>query len=206
MFRLKLLLFFLLFFIKIHFSKQDVNDDLRYSVILSEPLDSTLDWDYDVEDDTKLIFSWKITLTDGYSGILAFSKYDLETNDLDVIIFGEDERLYNRYTNKNSLFLRDNHVELNYKVENIENIKNNQKKYTIKIIRPLDTCDKEKRNYIIDRSTTHLLTGTMTYDDFQGVKRGKPIYMDVKRMSLTLQRVQLLKSQVNSEIILFSDS
>ena len=66
--------------------------------------------------------------------------------------------------------------------------------YTIRIIRPLDTCDKQ--SYIIDRGTVHLLTGAMRREDFQTLKQGKKLRVDVQRMNLTLQRVQLLKSQV----------
>jgi len=65
----------------------------------------------------------------------------------------------------------------------------------------LDTCDAEQRNYIIDRGTIHLLTGSMIHEDFQKIKQGNSIKMDVKHMDLTLQRVQLLKSQVNFVLI-----
>lgn len=200
--------FFVLFLIKIGFAIQSVrrqidkNEELRYSVILSEPLDSTLDWDYYKGDKTKLIFHWKITLNNGYCGILAFSKHDQDTDNLDVIILGEDEKLYNGYTDEDSLLsIPDNTVVLDYTIENIENNDDGKKEYLIKLIRPLDTCDEKKRNYIIDRGTIHLLTGTMIHKDFQKIRRGKPIDMTVERMSLTLQRVQLLKSQVNLRII-----
>ncbi len=194
---------FLLFLMKIIFSLEFVEQDeeLRYSVGLSEPLQSTLEWDYDENDETKIIFHWNITLINGYSGILAFSNYDLKTNHLDVIIFGEDKQLYNGYTDENSLlFIPDNSVKLTYTIKNTANIENGKKKkYIIEIIRPLDTCDIEQRNYIIDRGTIHLLTGSMVREDFQKIKKGKFIKMDVKHMDLTLQRVQLLKSQVNFE-------
>jgi hypothetical protein len=188
---------------KIIFSLEFVEQDeeLRYSVGLSEPLQSTLEWDYDENDERKIIFHWNITLINGYSGILAFSNYDLKTNHLDVIIFGEDKQLYNGYTDENSLlFIPDNSVKLTYTIKNTANIENGKKKkYIIEIIRPLDTCDIEQRNYIIDRGTIHLLTGSMVREDFQKIKKGKFIKMDVKHMDLTLQRVQLLKSQVNFE-------
>ncbi len=194
---------FLLFLMKIIFSLEFVEQDeeLRYSVGLSEPLQSTLEWDYDENDERKIIFHWNITLINGYSGILAFSNYDLKTNHLDVIIFGEDKQLYNGYTDENSLlFIPDNSVKLTYTIKNTANIENGKKKkYIIEIIRPLDTCDIEQRNYIIDRGTIHLLTGSMVREDFQKIKKGKFIKMDVKHMDLTLQRVQLLKSQVNFE-------
>ncbi len=205
MFRSRVL--FLLFMSKIIFSSAFVrrqNEEgkgLRYSVLLSEPLESTLEWDYDKNDETKLIFQWNITLTDGFSGLLAFSKYDLETDHLDVMIFGNDNKLYNGYTNENSLlFLPKDSVTLTSTIINSASIDNGRKKkYTIQIIRPFDTCEKEQRNYIIDRGTTHLLTGSMKREDFQKIKQGKFIEVDVQRMSLVLQRVQLLKSQVNGE-------
>lgn len=142
--------------------------ELRYSVLLSEPLESTLEWDYDGNDETKLFFQWNITLINGYSGLLAFSNYDLKTDHLDVMIFGDDENLYNGYTDEDSfLFLPDNSVQLTYKKKLIEkSVNGKKKKYTIKIIRPLNTCDEEKRNYIIDRGTIHLLTGAMIPEDF----------------------------------------
>jgi len=174
---------------------------LRYSVLLSEPLESTLEWDYDKNDETKLIFQWNITLTNGFSGLLAFSKYDLETDHLDVMIFGNDNEMYNGYTDENSLlFLPKDSVTLTSTIINSASIDNGRKKkYTIRIIRPFDTCEKEQRNYIIDRGTTHLLTGSMTREDFQKIKQGKFIKVDVQRMNLVLQRVQLLKSQVSGE-------
>jgi len=144
----------ILFIIEIIFSMEFVHgqsedeDELRYMVGLSEPLQSTLEWDYDENDETQLILRWKITLPNGYSGILAFSNYDLNTNQLDVIIFGGDEKLYNGYTDEtSSLFLPENGVKLDYTVINSVTIENQRKKYTIRITRPLDTCDKEKRNY-----------------------------------------------------------
>jgi len=199
----------LLFLMKIIFSLEYVerelgqDEELRYSVGLSEPLQSTLEWDYDINDETKIIFHWNITLINDHSGILAFSNYDLKTNHLDVIIFGEDKQLYNGYTDENSLlFIPDNTVKLTYTIKNTVNIENGKKKkYTIEIIRPLDTCDAEQRNYIIDRGTIHLLTGSMIHEDFQKIKQGNSIKMDVKHMDLTLQRVQLLKSQVNFVLI-----
>jgi hypothetical protein len=182
--------------------KQNEEDEgLRYSVILSEPLESTLEWDYDKNDKTKLIFQWNITLTNGFSGLLAFSKYDLETDHLDVMIFGNDNEMYNGYTDENSLlFLPKDSVTLTSTIINSASIDNGRKKkYTIQIIRPFDTCEKEQRNYIIDRGTTHLLTGSMKREDFQKIKQGKFIEVDVQRMNLVLQRVQLLKSQVSGE-------
>jgi hypothetical protein len=176
------------------------DDDLRYSVGLSEPLQSSLEWDYEENDDTQLIFNWNITLPKGYSGILAFSNYDMNTDNADVIIFGDDKKIYNAFTDKNSLlYLPEKNIKLEYTVINNINIENGRKtKYTIRFIRPLDTCAEEKRNYIIDRGTVHLLTGLMTRDDYQKIKqKGKTVQFDVKKMSLTLQRVQLLKSQVS---------
>ncbi len=194
----------ILFIIEIIFCMEFVHgqsedeDELRYMVGLSEPLQSTLEWDYDENDETQLILRWKITLPNGYSGILAFSNYDLNTNQLDVIIFGGDEKLYNGYTDEtSSLFLPENGVKLDYTVINSVTIENQRKKYTIRITRPLDTCDRQHRNYIIDRGTTDLLTGLMTREDLQKIKQGKSIKFDVNRMNLTLQRVQLLKSQVS---------
>jgi hypothetical protein len=182
--------------------QNEEDQGLRYSVILSEPLESTLEWDYVENDETKLIFQWNITLTDGYSGLLAFSKYDLKTDHLDVMIFGNDNKLYNGYTNENSLLsLPKDSVTLTSKIINSASIDNGgKKKYTIQIIRPLDTCEKERRNYIIDRGTIHLLTGSMTRKDFQKIKEGEPITVDEERMNLVLQRVQLLKSQVSEEL------
>ena len=194
---------FLLFFVSIQtfLAKEDEEIEFRYSVILSEPLESTLDWDYHPNDPTKLILQWNITLLNQFSGILAFSNYDLNTDRLDVIIFGRDEKVYNGYTDENSvLFLPKNGIELNSKVISSVRVDAKRKKYSIRIIRPLDTCEKEKRNYIIDRGTIHLLTGAMKSDDFNAIKKGGFIDMDVKRFDLTLQRVQLLKSQVSREL------
>lgn len=181
--------------------QNEEGEGLRYSVLLSEPLESTLEWDYDKNDKTKLIFQWNITLTNGFSGLLAFSKYDLETDHLDVMIFGNDNEMYNGYTDENSLlFLPKDSVTLTSTIINSASIDNGRKKkYTIQIIRPFDTCEKEQRNYIIDRGTTHLLTGSMKREDFQKIKQGKFIEVDVQRMNLVLQRVQLLKSQVSGE-------
>ncbi|CAF4246625.1 unnamed protein product, partial [Rotaria magnacalcarata] len=47
-------------------------------VSLSEPSESTLEWDYNKNDDTELIFRWNITLKNGDSGLLAFSNRDLD--------------------------------------------------------------------------------------------------------------------------------
>lgn len=175
------------------------NEDLKYNVILSEPLQSTLEWDNDVLDKTKLIFRWNITLSNGYGGILAFSNHDSNTDNLDVILFGNDRKIYNAYTDENSLLtLPERYIRLSYNVLSAENIDKQRKTvFSIRIIRPLDTCDKQKRNYIIDSGTTHLLTGLLKGEDFQKFKQGKSIEMDIERMNLTLQRVQLLKSQVN---------
>jgi hypothetical protein len=41
----------------------------------------------------------------------------------------------------------------------------------------------------------------MIREDFKRVKGGNLIEMDVERMNLTLQRVQLLKSQVNLQFL-----
>jgi dopamine beta-monooxygenase len=68
----------------------------------------------------------------------------------------------------------------------------------------LNVCDKEKRSYIIDRGTIHLLTGVLSREDFQAIKQKKTVKMDEKRMELTLQRVQLVKSQVRNEISVMS--
>ena len=194
------------FIIKILFSstlaQNEEDEGLRYSVILSEPLESTLEWDYDENDETKLIFQWNITLPNGYCGLLAFSRYDLKTDHLDVLIFGHDHKLYNGYTDENSLlFLPKDSVTLTSKIiESVSTDNGRKKKYTIEITRPLDTCEKEKRNYIIDRGTVHLLTGSMPRDDFQKIKQGKTVKVDEKRMNFVLQRVQLLKSQVSNEL------
>jgi hypothetical protein len=200
-----LFLFIIKILLSLNLAQRQFDEDreLRYSVMLSEPLESILEWDYDRNDDTKLFFQWNITLINGYSGLLAFSNYDLKTDRLDVLIFGgDDEKLYNGYTDEDSfLFLPDNSVQLTYKKKLIEkSVNGKKKKYTIKLIRPLNTCDEEERNYIIDRGTIHLLTGAMKSEDFQKIKQGKSIEMDVKQMDLTLQRVQLLKSQVNLSI------
>lgn len=176
-------------------------EQLRYSVGLAEPFESTLEWDYDENDEKQLIFQWNITIPNSQSGLLAFSTHDLNTNQLDVIIFGNDEKLYNGYTDENSLLsLPKNPVRLDYEIRNRVNVDNGKKKkFTIQITRPLDTCDKQQRNYIIDRGTTHLLTGLMTNEDFQKFKQRKSIQVSVERMKLVLQRVQLLKSQVRLE-------
>ncbi|CAF3583690.1 unnamed protein product [Rotaria socialis] len=168
-------------------------------VSLSEPLESTLEWDYNKNDDTELIFRWNITLKNGDSGLLAFSNHDLDTKNLDVIIFGKNDRLYNGYTDDRSfLFIPRNRVELKYSIERKERFENGKKhKITIQFNRPLDTCDEKQRNYIIDRGTTHLLTGSISRKDFQKIYlRHHRVKVDVDRMSLTLQHVQLLKSQI----------
>lgn len=174
-------------------------EDLRYMVRLSEPLESTLQWDYNDYDNTELIFRWNITLKSDDSGLLAFSNHDLNTENLDVIIFGYNDRLYNGYTDDESLlYIPKNGIELKYRIENIEYIENGRKrKVTILIQRPLDTCNEKQRNYIIDRGTTHLLTGLIKYEDFQKIKHHHRIQMNVERMNLTLQHVQLIKSEVS---------
>ncbi|CAF3781384.1 unnamed protein product [Rotaria sp. Silwood1] len=173
-------------------------EGLRYTITLSEPLESTLEWDYNENDKTELIFRWNITLINGYSGLLAFSNHDVDTNNLDVIIYGNDNQIYNGYTDDESLlYIPKNDIELKYRIENKESIENGRKhKITIRIKRPLDTCDEEQRNYIIDHGTINLLTGSLTDEDFQTLKHQNEVKVDVKRMSLTLQRAQLLKSQV----------
>jgi hypothetical protein len=197
-----LLIIEIIFYLKSVQGQSEEDDDLRYMVGLSEPLRSTLEWDYDENDATKLIFHWNITLPTGYCGILAFSSYDIKTDHADVIIFGEDKKIHNAYTDENSLlFLPKKNIQLKYTVINNVNIENGKKtEYTIRIIRPLDTCDEKKRNYIIDRGTTHLLTGLMTHEDYQKIKQRKLIMFDIERMNLTLQRVQLLKSQVSVRV------
>lgn len=194
----------LLFITKITFCSSFIQersidyDTLSYSVGLSEPLQSTLEWDYDGDDDTKLIFRWNITLKNNLCGILAFSTHDLNTNNLDVIIFGKDKKIYNAYTNDDSgLYLPKRSVKLSFTILNSLNIKNDRTEYSIGFIRPLDTCAKDERSYVIDSGTTHLLTGSMVHDDFDKLKQGKSIKMDVERMNLVLQRVQLLKSRVS---------
>lgn len=192
------------FLTKVNAAANDDEKELRYSVILSEPLESTLDWDYESNDQTNVILQWNITLNNDYSGVLAFSKYDLNTDGLDVMIFGQDKKLYNGYTDETSaLFIPENSVELRFKIVSEVSVnKGRKKKYSIRIIRPLNTCDPEKRNYIIDRGTVHLLTGKMNQADFKTIKGRDSIDIDVERLSLTLQRVQLLKSQVSTEWIL----
>ncbi|CAF4643959.1 unnamed protein product [Rotaria sp. Silwood1] len=175
------------------------NEELSYMVGLSEPLQSTLEWDYDQTDAKRLIFRWNITLLNGHSGLLAFSNYDLNTNDLDVIILSDDEKIYNAYTDEDgSLFIPEDRVKLSYTILHSASIENKQKKqYSIRIIRPFDTCDKQQRNYIIDSGTTHLLTGFIIYEDFQKLKQKQSIKINIKQMNITLQRVQLLKTRVN---------
>ena len=201
--RVVLVLFIIEIFSSLALVQRQNEDEerLRYSVILSEPLESTLEWDNDGNDETKLILQWNITLKDGFSGILAFSNYDLNLDHLDMIIFGNDEKLYNGYTDENGLlFLPKNPVKLTWSITNSVSVDQGRKKrYTIEIIRPLDTCEREGRNYIIDRGTIHLLTGTMAPKDFQKFKRGESVQVEEKKMSLTLQRVQLMKSQVRLE-------
>ena len=116
------------------------------------------------------------------------------------MIFGQDKQLYNGYTDENSvLFIPTDSIELSFKIiSEVSLAKGHKKKYSIRIVRPLDTCDVKKRNYIVDRGTIHLLTGAMDETDFKAIQRGKSIDIDVKRLSLTLQRVQLLKSQVSA--------
>lgn len=197
-------LLFKIFLITIIFSFEFIqarfedDEELQYTVGLSEPLKSTLEWDYDPYDETKLIFRWNITLKTGSSGILAFSNRDLNTNNLDVILFGSDEKIYNAYTNENSLlFIPDDNSRLSYSILKSVSVENKIKKqYSIRIIRPLNTCEKLKRNYIIDSGTTHLLTGSLSQTDFQKLRAKVMVKMDVERMNLTLQRVQLLKSRV----------
>lgn len=190
----------------IHAQIDPEDDDLRYTVGLSEPLGSTLEWDYDGDDQTKLRLRWNITLLPGSSGLLAFSNYDLNTDRLDVIIFGDDRKLYNGYTNEQGfLFLPENYPKLKYDLLNVEDVpKEKRKKFTVEIVRPLNVCDEEKRSYIIDRGTIHLLTGVLSREHFQAIKQSKLVQMDEKRMELTLQRVQLLKSQVRDEISVLS--
>ncbi|CAF1087417.1 unnamed protein product [Rotaria sordida] len=109
-------------------------EGLRYMVSLSEPLE-------------KLIFRWNITLINGYNGLLAFLNHDLDTYSLDVIIYGNDDQVYNGYTDEESLlFIPKNGVELKYRIENKESIENGKKKHkiTIRIKRPFDTCDEEQ--------------------------------------------------------------
>jgi hypothetical protein len=175
------------------------NDQLRYTVGLSEPLQSTLQWDIDANSNqTKLIFQWNITLANGYSGLLALSTYDLNTNNLDVLIFTTEKQLYNGFTDHESILsIPETKTPLDYIVKNRIEIENGRlQAYTIEIRRPLNTCDEKQRNYIIDRGTTHLLTGILTSDDLRLIRNKQSVKMDVKRMNLTLQRVQLLKSQV----------
>ena len=185
----------------IHGQDEADDNELRYMVGLSEPLGSTLEWDYDNDEQTRLLLRWNITLLPGTSGLLAFSNYDSNTDRLDVIIFGNDGKLYNGYTNEKSLlFLPKDYPKLKHTLINTENVaEGKRKKFTIEIVRPLNICDKEKRSYIIDRGTIHLLTGALSGEDFQAIKQKKTVKMDEKRMSLTLQRVQLLKSQVSEE-------
>ncbi|CAF2479061.1 unnamed protein product [Rotaria sp. Silwood2] len=174
------------------------NEEFSYMVGLSEPLHSTLEWDYDQTDATRLIFRWNITLLNGYGGLLAFSNDDLFTNNLDAIILDNDTKIYNAYTDENSfLSIPKERVKLSYTILHSENVENKRKKeYSVRIIRPFDTCDREERNYIIDSGTTHLLTGFIIYEDFQKLLQNQSIKLDIKRMNLTLQRVQLLKTRV----------
>ena len=190
----------------IHAQTDDEDDDLRYTVGLSEPLGSTLEWDYDDNEQTKLRLRWNITLLPGSSGLLAFSNYDMNTDCLDVIIFGNDRKVYNGYTTGHGfLFLPEKHSKLEYKLINVEDVpKEKRKKFTVEIVRPLNVCDEKNRSYVIDRGTIHLLTGALSREDFQAIKQREPVKMDEKRMELTLQRVQLLKSQVRDEISVMS--
>lgn len=182
--------------------------NLRYSVGLSDPLDSSLRWDFYRNDRTKLIFAWNITLINGYSGILAFSNRDLNTDRLDLVVFGSDEKLYNAFTDDESdLVLPTNPFRFEFSVKQKVQLDYGKKKqWTIEFIRPLDTCDEQKRNYVIDRGTVHILTGYLTRDDFKVFKQRKNLKIDENRMNLTLQRVQLLKSQVNRTIDRFCRS
>ncbi|CAF1262033.1 unnamed protein product [Rotaria sordida] len=98
-------------------------EGLRYMVSLSEPLESTLKWDYNDNNETELIFRWNITLINGYNGLLAFLNHDLDTYSLDVIIYGNDDQVYNGYTDEESLlFIPKNGVELKYRIENKETL------------------------------------------------------------------------------------
>ena len=182
--------------------RRQLNNDretngLRYMVGLSEPLQSTLEWDYDESDHNKLLLRWNITLAKGQAGILAFSNYDLETDGLDMFVF-RDEELYNLYTDEqSSIIIPKDGIDPSLMLRDSDCVeKKKQLTCTIEILRPLDTCHEEQRNYIIDRGTIQLLTGVLSASDFQNLQRKKSVKVDVERMNLTLQRVQLLKPQV----------
>lgn len=178
--------------------KETNTNDLRYQVGLSEPLQSTLEWDYDENDPTKLVLRWKITMNKGQAAILAFSNYDLDTDGLDMFIF-RDEQLYNVFTDDQSwIMMPKDGIDPSLMLQDSDCVENRkQLRCTIEILRPLDTCDEEKRNYIIDRGTTQLLTGVLSASDFQNLQRKKTVKIDIERMNLTLQRVQLLKPRVD---------
>lgn len=183
--------------------RRQLNNDretngLRYMVGLSEPLQSTLEWDYGDKSGDKLRLRWNITLTKGQAGILAFSNYDLETDGLDMFVF-RGEELYNLYTDEqSSIIIPKDGIDPSLMLQDSDCVeKKKQMRCTIEILRPLDTCDEEQRNYIIDRGTIQLLTGILSASDFQNLQRKKSIKVDVERMNLTLQRVQLLKPQVS---------
>jgi len=181
-------------------------NDLRYQVGLSEPLQSTLEWDYDENDPTKLVLRWKITMNKGQAAILAFSNYDLDTDGLDMFIF-RDEQLYNVFTDDQSwIMMPKDGMDPSLMLQDSDCVEyRKQLRCTIEILRPLDTCDEEKRNYIIDRGTTQLLTGVLSASDFQNLQRKKTVKIDIERMNLTLQRVQLLKPRADFKPIADSD-
>lgn len=178
--------------------RQSENDDgLRYMVGLSEPLQSTLEWDYDPDDQGQLAFRWNITLAKGQAGIFAFSNNDLETDGLDVLLFYNDQ-LYNVFTDEESFIdVPREGLKASSLLEDSRCLETNKKLIcSIDFVRPFDTCDEQNRNYIIDRGTTHILTGFLSPSDIRNLQNRRNVRMDVEKMNLTLQRVQLLKPQV----------
>ena len=173
------------------------DEGLRYMVRLSEPLESTLEWDYYDKNKRQLILRWNITMNKGQAAILAFSTYDLETDGLDILLF-RDDQLYNVFTDEESwISIPRNGIESSSMLKNsfCREMKR-QFQCTIDIVRPLNTCDEQQRNYIIDRGTVQILTGVLSANDFQSIQKKRSIKMEIERMNLTLQRVQLLKPQV----------
>ena len=59
-----------------------------------------------------------------------------------------------------------------------------KKNFKIQIARPLDTCNDEQQNYIINPGTTNLLIALIARKDFQKLKYHNVVKMNVKRRNL----------------------
>ncbi|CAF0824212.1 unnamed protein product [Didymodactylos carnosus] len=166
--------------------------ELRYNVPLDETTNSSLKWDYDQYDSEVLQFEWSVTREYDSGAVLAFTNYEY-MNNADLLVLDESDRVYDAYTNDDSMITLDNDKNIDCHVKSRKTIQK-MKQSVVSCKRPVDTCDEH--DYVIDSGTVHIMSGKLNQRQLLEIKENRSsLHFDLRNIKLHLQRVQLLKSQ-----------